>query len=254
MKKQEVSNNIRNALLQLNISEKEIATYISLLENGSASILDISKSTGINRVTTYAAIEELKEKGLVAETRKGKRKLFVAEDPDGLLGLVNEKRERLASEEKMLAKIIPSLKALNISQPNKPQIKFFEGKEGITRIFDEYVLNTSEAINCGSYETAVKALTKDSEKKYFENIKSKKMFYRMILEDTALNREFAELARSACHVKFLPVGQKIAADIVIAGSSNTALISYDRLTATLVEDRSIAQAIKMYLDFMWEKL
>lgn len=55
------------------------------------------------------------------------------------------------------------------------------------------------------------------------------------------------------HNKFLPKGEKVSADILVFGSM-VALISYEKKSATMIEDESIAQAIKMYLDFMWERL
>jgi HTH-type transcriptional regulator, sugar sensing transcriptional regulator len=255
MKKQILSDGLIKALLQLDLTEKEIASYSTLLEKGALSIQDISRQTGINRVTTYAAIEELKQKGLVAESRKGKRKLLVAEDPECLINLITEKKEKINKEEVALNNIIlPALKAININQENKPEIKFFEGEDGINKVFDEYILKTNEAINCGSYDTAIKVMSENYEEKYFTEIKKRKIFYRMILEDTPLNHRFAEIGRGIAHTKFLPAETKISADIVVFGGKYTTLISYDRKTATLIEDKSIAEAIKMYLDFMWERL
>ena len=86
-----ISENLKKALLQLNLTEKEIASYLALLELGALSIQDISRNTGINRVTTYSAIEELRQKGLVSESRKGKKKLFVAENPESLENILQEK-------------------------------------------------------------------------------------------------------------------------------------------------------------------
>ncbi|HCP08784.1 MAG TPA: hypothetical protein DIT25_03245 [Candidatus Moranbacteria bacterium] len=254
MKKQIAPANLTNALLQLKLTEKEVATYIILLESGSASVQGISRNTGINRVSIYAALDELKRKGLVAESRKGKKKLFVAENPDNLERLVAKKKEEAKIEEHLLQNtILPMLKAIDISQENKPQIKFFEGADGITKVFDEYIIKQREAINCGSYETASKVVSEKDELEFFQDIKERKVFYRMLLEDTPLNHKFAEAGKGITHTKFLPPETKISADIVIAGSY-TALISYDRKNATLIEDASIAQAIKTYLDFMWEEL
>ena len=251
--KKNISENLKKALLKLNLTEKEIGTYLVLLEQGALSVQDIARNTGINRVTTYAAIEELKQKGLVSESRKGKRKLFVAENPESLENILQEKRNKLRQEENVLQNIIlPSLKAIDINQKNKPQIKFFEGADEINRIFDN-VLKSSEVIDCGSYDTAIKATTQISEKKYFDEIKKRKIFFRMILEDTPLNRAFAELGRGSIHVKLLPLETKSSADIIVFGSK-VAMMSYDHKTATVIEDQSIANSIKMYLDFMWDKL
>lgn len=254
MKNSIASESLTKALLQLNLTDKEVWTYLALLESGALSIREISLKTGINRVTTYTAIDELKSKGLVAESRKGKRKLFVAENPESLRTLLAEKSEQLEKEKISLENIIlPALKAININQQNKPQIKFFEGADGINRVYDEYILKERECINCGSYETATKVLTFEDEVAYIQEIKKRKIFYRMILEDTPLNRKFGEMAKGIAHTKYLAPETKISADIVVAGPL-VALISYDKKSATLIEDESIAQAIKMYLDFIWEQL
>jgi len=254
MKKKLISDKLTRALLQLKLTEKEIQTYVSLLEKGNASIQDITRDSGVNRVSIYAAIDELKQKGLVSESRIGKKRMYAAENPESLLDILNQKKKELSKDEDVLQNIVlPMLKAINVRQENKPQIKFFEGANGIDRVFSEYLLRGLEMINCGSYETAIKVMTEKEELKYFKEIKKRKIFYRMILEDTPLNRKFAALGKGVAHTKFLPAGTKISADIVINGAI-TVLISYDRKAATVIEDESIAQAIKMYLDFMWDRL
>lgn len=255
MKNKNASEKTKKALLQLGFTEKEIMAYIALLEIGAGSVQQISRETGINRVSVYAAIEELKQKGLVAESRKGKKKLFVAESPDLIAVLLEERKNKLFKEEKNLQNIIlPMLKAINVRQENKPQIKFFEGREGITRVFDEYIIkNNRDVINCGSYETASRMVSFEEEVKYFQNIAERKTFYRMILEDTPLNHKFAKAGHGVTHTKFLPTETKIFSDIVVSGPI-VALISYEKENATVIEDESIAQAMKMQLDFMWERL
>lgn len=254
MKKQLIPTSLQKALLQLDLTEKEIATYVSLLEIGKASVQDIFHNTGVNRVSIYVAIEELKQKGLVSESRKGKKKVFVAEDPEVLVNILKNRREQLRKQDESLQDtIVPMLKAINIQQENKPQIKFFEGADGINKVFDQYVLKSHDAFNCGSYETATRVISRESELHFFQNIKKQGVFYRMLLEDTPLNREFAKASRGIVHTKFLPEETPISADIIIF-SDKVALISYEKETATLIEDESIARAIKMYLEFMWERL
>jgi sugar-specific transcriptional regulator TrmB len=252
--KKNISENLKKALLQLNLTEKEITSYITLLEQGALSIQDISRNTGINRVTTYAAIEELKQKGLVSESRKGKRKLFVAENPESLENILQEKKDKLKHEENILQNIIlPSLKAIDIHQENKPQIKFFEGLEGIYKIYDDYILNSSDVIGCGSYDSVIKVSSWKVEEEYIQEMRKRKILFRGILEDTETNRKFDALSKGVMHNKFLPKGEKVSADILVFGSM-VALISYEKKSATLIEDESIAESLRMYLNFMWERL
>ena len=252
--KKHISENLKKALSQLNLTEKEIGTYLVLLEQGALSVQDISKNTGINRVTTYAAIEELKQKGLVSESRKGKRKLFVAENPDNLENILQEKKNKLKHEENILQNIIlPSLKAININQENKPQIKFFEGLEGIYKVYDDYILNSSDVIACGSYDSVMKISSWKVEEEYIKKMRKVKILFRGILEDTEINHKFDEISRGIMHNKFLPENVKVSADVLVFGSM-VALISYEKKSATLIEDESIAESIRMYLNFMWDRL
>jgi HTH-type transcriptional regulator, sugar sensing transcriptional regulator len=245
---------IKKALLQLEFTEKEIATYVALLELGASSVQDISRRTGINRVSIYEAIAELKTKGLVAESRKGKKKKFVAEDPEGILELVRTKKAKLHAEENNLQNaILPMLKAINVQQENKPQIKFFEGLEGIYKVYDDYILNNSDVIGCGSYDSVMKVSSWKVERAYIEEMRKRKIVYRGILEDTEINHKFDDISKGIMHNKFLPVGEKVSADVLIFGSS-VALISYEKKSATLIEDESIAKSLCMYLSFMWERL
>lgn len=254
MKNEAVAEKIKKALLQLNLTEKAILCYVALLESGSSSIQDISRLTGVNRVTIYAAVEELKNKGLAFETRKGRRKLFMAEEPDELKNILEEKKEQIRMEEKLLENfILPTLKAVDARQENKPQIKFFEGAEGIYKVYDDYILKNPNVIGCGSYDSVMKVSSWDIEKKYIEKMRQRKILYRGILEDTEMNHQFDEISKGVMHNKFLPEGAKVSSDILVFGSA-VALISYEKKSATLIEDESIAEALKMYLEFMWERL
>ena len=94
MKKEIVSDKAKKVLLQLGLSESEISVFLTLLQSEPLSVQDISRASGINRVTIYAALDSLEKRGLVAETKKGMRRLFVAERPEELKTIVEEKGER----------------------------------------------------------------------------------------------------------------------------------------------------------------
>lgn len=245
---------IKKALLQLELTEKEIAAYITLLEKGAGSVQDISRTLGINRVTIYSAIEALKRKGLAAETKRGKRTLFVAESPDILRDFLETKKEDIKRQEKLLSNlIIPTLSLIDANKPDKPEIRFFEGKRGINMVYDTYVLRSRDLIGCGSYESAIKTTSWKDEEWFLNQIKKRKIIYRVILADTPLDREFAQRFKEYYHVKFLPLDWQMTADIHVFGSY-VSLMSYETFGTTLIKDRSIAQSMKMYLEFMWERL
>lgn len=254
MKKNFNLEKVQIALLQFGLTEKEISTYLTLLENGASSVQEISRKNGINRVTIYAAVEELKKKGLIAESKKGRRKLLVAEAPDNLREILLNRKERLKKEENELNRLIlPALKAISVNQENKPRIRYFEGVKGMSVVFDYYTLKYRSLIGCGSYEAAMKVTSWKDEAWYLREIKRRKIIYRAILQDTPLDRKFSEKFKGNFHTKFLPPEAKVTADIHVFGHY-VALMSYETLGTTLIEDKSIAESMKLYLDFMWERL
>jgi sugar-specific transcriptional regulator TrmB len=252
----ELKQKAKDALLQFGLTKKEIATYIVLLQKGACSVQAISKYTGINRVSTYAAIEILKKRNLIIESKTGKRTLFLAEDPESLKEILDQKKQELKKAELSFQNVIlPNLKNLNREPVFRPKISFYEGVAGVSKTYDEYILNSKSKylIGCGSYDSAVKATSWKDEKWFFNQIKKKKLIYKAILEDTPLNRDFADLGKGVMHVKYLPVGTKVTADIHAFGSF-VSLTSYDTLVTTIIEEESIAESIRIYLEFMWDRL
>ncbi len=63
---------IEKYLLSIGFSVKEIKVYLSSLELGESSVLDISKNSRINRTTIYPIIDSLTKKGLISLIQKGK--------------------------------------------------------------------------------------------------------------------------------------------------------------------------------------
>jgi len=60
-------------LKSIELSDKEIKVYVSALELGESTVIDISKKSRVNRTTIYPVIDSLQEKGLVSLAQKGKK-------------------------------------------------------------------------------------------------------------------------------------------------------------------------------------
>ena len=124
-----------SSLKSLDLSDREIAIYLALLELGPASIRDLAEKANINRGSSYETLKVLVKKGIVNYLPKGKRRIFQAEDPSRLLALAEEKHQELeATLVSLKTEIIPALRHL------KPEfatsnVRFYEGDEGV-----EYVL------------------------------------------------------------------------------------------------------------------
>ncbi len=131
-------------LQDIGLSEKESVIYISLLAVDNSSVLDLSKKTKLNRSTTYVILESLAKKGLVTETTVGKKTHYQAEPPERLETYVEQRKILLEEQSKKLKDIIPQIKSVQREGGEKPIVKYFEGKDGLISLHEEFFLGQNE--------------------------------------------------------------------------------------------------------------
>ena len=121
---------LEKSLEKYGLNKKEAKIYLALLELGEATVFEIAKKARIKRPTSYIILDSLLEKGLVLEIPKNNKKLYAPENPNYLFTDIKEK-------EKLLRDILPKLKSLYDTNEYRPKIKFFDGREGVKKIYNE---------------------------------------------------------------------------------------------------------------------
>lgn len=139
-------NHLALELVNLGLSEKEAIVYLALLELSPAAVQDVAMKAGVNRTTTYLLVDALMRRGIVSTTTHGKKQLFVAEPPERLLTVLRLQRRELEEKERELLAAIPLLNALHNSRKEKPQIRYFEGAEGLQTARDIFMEEEGEFV------------------------------------------------------------------------------------------------------------
>lgn len=119
---------------ELGLSNKEVRIYVSTLMLGPSSVQQIADHSGIKRVTAYVILESLAALGLVSQSIKAKKTLFVAESPENLSRLLDNREKSIHEQRDQLKEILPELLSLKNLPKDAPVIKFYEGIEGIRSI------------------------------------------------------------------------------------------------------------------------
>ena len=125
-------NKVENLLKRLGFSEHEVLVYLDLSENGSRTIMDISRTQNIFRPAVYKAIARLKERGLLIEEYIGKRKHYSTQEPKELRDIVKD----ISID---LEETLPDLEDIYSKKDQESTIKILEGKKGIGFIFSDVV-------------------------------------------------------------------------------------------------------------------
>ncbi len=121
------------------LSEKEAEIYLALLTADISSAIEISRKTALKKSIVYIVLESLVKKGLVREVTIGKRVNYEAESPDVLKMFIQEKRNKFEEEAKRIETVISELKSLEKNLGDKPEVRFYEGRDAVKNAIDEYV-------------------------------------------------------------------------------------------------------------------
>ncbi len=152
-------NDIKTLLKQFDCNEEEMIIFSSLLQDGEQTVASIAKNTSTKRTTVYGIIYKLKEKNLIEELYKNKVKTYRTVDKDNLKNTIETKIESLKNIKTNVDSLIASLSGTKAS---KPELKFFEGKEGVQYVLNDLIIRRNiETESFWPIEKMVKILGKD---------------------------------------------------------------------------------------------
>lgn len=129
-----ITTPIELELRKLGVTEKEVRVYLAGLELGPSPVQKISEIAKIARPTTYEIIKKLEAKGLFAETKQRGKRVFLAQSPERILGLLRIQKREIEEKEREFIRIIAALE----SKYSKEGIRVYKGKEGL-RALEEII-------------------------------------------------------------------------------------------------------------------
>lgn len=126
---------MEETLEQIGLSPEEAEIYLTLLNKGSLSASQIGSSTKVKRTYVYKIVEGLMQKGLVTQNKNGRTTVFAPNSPDHLLTLANKRKEQAENAHNQLEAHLGNLRTLYSSVDAKPVVQYFEGVEGIKKVY-----------------------------------------------------------------------------------------------------------------------
>ncbi len=152
--------NIIDQLNNLGLNGRQARVYLSILQLGPASAIEIAKHSGFKHPTVYDVLDVLKERRLVTESTINGRKVFAPEDPASLLQMEEERRM-------MLESILPDLRDLYLGGTHRTRIHFYEGRAGVMAIRAELLnVRSKEYFYFGSVQEMLKLSSPEEEEEF----------------------------------------------------------------------------------------
>lgn len=232
----------------LNLTDEEALVYTTTLQLGEASLLEIAEKSGVHRTSIYRFLESLLQRQILIATKKKKRVVYSAADPEQL-------QEYIQMKAIEFSKLLPDLRAVQNAVKNKPRVQFFEGVEGIKQVYNDTLKVGKSFDGYGDFEFSVKLMGDYFRDYYIPQRIRKGMLWRGILRDSPAAREWAGRDnKDLREARFLPHGD-ITTEINIYGNK-VALVSFrsNLPFAVVIEDPDVARTQHVAWGALWDRL
>lgn len=237
-----------NALRAAGLDHKQAAVYLACLSHGPSKVPEIAREAGIKRTTAYGIVDELVSLGLVRAAHKGKRKLYQALDPRDVLNILDERREKFLDA-------LPGLSDLFLKKHTKPQIHFFEGREGIKKVHDDILACASKKVRqIVRVRDHIEALGESFTRAYIQKRVAKGIeAYDLHPKygDVYTLERGTESAAMKRHVRYLPANVFHAAMIMIYDHKVAMVSTKAENFGFIIESKEFSNTLSAYFDFMW---
>jgi sugar-specific transcriptional regulator TrmB len=240
-------------LKNIGLSDNESKVYLAMLELGPSSVAEIAKKAGINRPTAYFQIEALKKLGLVSTQTKGKKQLFIAEPPDQLEQVLNKEIGEIKIRKQEFERLLPSLMNLYRLSDSHPQVRFFEGKEGVLRMQEALLKSgAKEVFGITSLDDVLEAFPKHKEdyssRRIQMGIKSKLIYTSS--QGAVLKDSDKKMLRESRFIK--KDRMPFTGDVGIYGNSVAFTALKGKLSGIIIDHPEIAESFRNFFKFLWE--
>jgi sugar-specific transcriptional regulator TrmB len=241
-------------LKELGLNEIQATLYLTSLQHGIMSVLELSKITGINRQQIYQEAEKLLELGLYEITSKKQRKYLPA-NPGKLAKIAQEKVKGAEDTTARLVNLIPVLEALPAMQKKNVAVKYYEGLDKIKEAYADELeasKNTEVVSFAGlidnTFEFFPEAYWDKWNKKFIQHHSKSRMLVHLskAAEETA--KKDKEYKRETRFIEHFPLEANIDVfnDIVL-------IVSFEEEIAVWIESPILSQSYRLMFNTLWKQ-
>jgi len=255
---------IEDQLRQLGLGDYEAKIYAVLLNNSPAGATLIAKKCNLSRSSVYTTLHSLTSKGLVGTTYKNEIKQFVAQDFGSLQQLMNKEKESIEKKLRIMDTIKNEMEALTKQNINIPNIIFFEGKEGLKKIYMSMMRQSSpkatmhilrdEFVWQKEWQFVFKPDWHDRIKRIR---REKQIKTQLLINRTRVEKQKIKFykTRQGLDFKFLPATDSIKQFAVYIMNDVVSILSFENnnLVGIKITNQHLADNFRTIFGLLWKK-
>lgn len=239
---------ITDYLEQFGLNKKQANVYLACLKIGRSKVGGIQKESEIKRTTLYDILSELEKLKLITHITNQKTRIYSAVSPDKLNELAEQKKKAVQT-------IMPDLQELFFSTSYRPNVRFYEGSEGIKEIY-------KETLNCKDKKilqiVSVRDFLEFPGEKFMQwyvservkkNIRAKAIHPKSgDIYDNYFGSDDAELKRE---VNYLPESLFSMSMMMIYDNNVVSMSTKKENYGFVIESKEYATAMRTMFEFLW---
>ncbi len=233
-------------LHNLGFSEKEAEVYLALNTYGPSPASTLARVTRIKRTSVYDALNSLIARNLVTSFKQGAYTYFVIDDVNKIMYVAKE-RVRLAE------KVVKDLKIGQLQQSGV-QISHIIGEEGYREMYEDILrAQPKELMVWINLDEFYKALDPVREEEWTKERIQKKIYTRLLMQDTPLAQKFQQKDADSCRQTILlPEERLFHSNCFIYEGNVTFFDARDKITGIRIRHPRIFELQKQVFEMNWE--
>ena len=244
-----------NILVDLGLSKEQSQVYEVLLEFGYLPARVIANKVNLSRPLVYKILDQLIINGLVRKDEsKTKVAVFYPEHPNNLKNLIEIKEKEIEKIKESFEMMYSRLLSEYNFYVGKPNVLFYEGKKGVTRVHDEIIEENKDILLIRSiFDRPTELEGKELDKRIKEQAENG-IHTRAITPVTpylseSIKTDFEKLVTR----RVLPKDKlSLPSQITIFGYK-IAITSYkEEIFTTIIESKELSKSYREQFNLIWD--
>lgn len=244
---------IKDSLLLLGCSDKEIRLYLAAYKTGTAPLTDHIRRAKMQRSTAYLIAQQLVDKGLLEHDHRNYKQHYTAASPQTLIRMVEAKKRRLGRSSIALQEKLADLQEQYGSYDTVPQVTTFQGKSGLVSVWND-ILSTKSEIQLWTNQTVERQLFETKQHGQFIRERLRKQIpIRVLAVDNPDGRQLLDDdAKRIRQTKILDKSVHFTAETYLY-DNKVAIIDFTTdIVGIIIENKQIHTAQRAMFELAWQ--
>lgn len=238
--------NIESVLQKIGLSKEQAHIYQTLLQCGPLTLFELAKKSELHRPRLYQVMPSLLELGIATTSLRGKRKIYVAENPELLETIFEKTRSDFTDA-------LSAMKKLYTRDTQKPFLKTLEGTRFSLAVFDDMLNDLSEWEMHYRYSSRPDIQNDVAYKKRRDKGNKKEIQMQSITN----TEQYKNLPKSLHHeTRMIPTSYDLFEDNIskVIYKDKVAIIDYNSQTSFVITDKKFAEFEKKIFKLLYSRL